>query len=370
MPVTKKKGTLFAIYADTPDRPASASSSSSSLSTKANPLPKSPSKKTSSSGNGSRKALGSLQPKAIDRSISSTSSVKGKSSEASKPRSKLVYEDSSENTIKQVKSTSDIPLKSKTNQPRVKSYTSVFQDENASSSSIQLTSSRSTTKTSVGPSRKSAPTPLAPSQPIKRSRDLLSPLPITAPTTSTKTTSTTTIVRTDDPSESPAKRNRITVESTSTPVRVGRKEVIADDKENVPPPPDYSPITSDSPASRTRSKIRALTLSTSGGSPLRSRRNDTDTDRRVGRVEKLVGDGRGTLSLKKGRELSNLINDRSTEEEIRTFKPSPIKGKSTKGVEVEVEMLGDVSEAYGAERGNEPEGFKSQRVSVELVLIR
>ncbi|WWD10283.1 hypothetical protein V865_008418 [Kwoniella europaea PYCC6329] len=387
MPITKKKGTLFAIYADTPERPSSStSSSSSSLSTKINNQPKSPSKKSSSSSlasNGTRKALGTLQPKALDRSttsIGSNGKDKTKTKFESSAKSKLVYTDPvGDVPIKQTKSTSDIPLKSKysttQNQPRTKSTINVFNDENSISTS-RSTSKR--TKPLSGPSspktRKSAPTPLAPSQPIKRSRDLLSPLPIVAPTSSTQASSSSgnaVIARVDDPSESPAKRNRIGLESTSTststPVRVGRKdkETEMEDKENIPVGMGYSPITSDSPASRTRSKIRALTLSsTSGGSPLRA--ETTTTVRKVKRVERLIGDGRGTLTLKKGRELSDLVNAKgenaSLENAIKSIKPSPTK----KGVEVEVQMLGDVSEAYGADRGVEPEGFRTQRVSTRI----
>ncbi|OCF55276.1 hypothetical protein L486_07389 [Kwoniella mangroviensis CBS 10435] len=391
MPITKKKGTLFAIYADTPERPSSStSSSSSSPSTKINNQPKSPSKKSSSSSlasNGTRKALGTLQPKALDRSttlIGSNGKDKTKTKSESSARSKLVYTDPvGDVPIKQTKSTSDIPLKSKStttqNQSRTKSSINVFNDENSISTSTSTSSKR--TKPLSGPSspktRKSAPTPLAPSQPIKRSRDLLSPLPIIAPPTSIKASSgsgNAAIARVDDPSESPAKRNRIALESTSTststPVRVGRKdkEIEMEDKENIPVGMGYSPITSDSPASRTRSKIRALTLSR--GSPLRAER--TTTVRKVKRVERLIGDGRGTLTLKKGRELSDLVNaegegeNGSLENAIKSIKPSPTKRSNGKGVEVEVQMLGDVSEAYGADRGVEPEGFKTQRVSTKI----
>ncbi|WWC61253.1 uncharacterized protein I303_103834 [Kwoniella dejecticola CBS 10117] len=418
MPVTKKKGTLFAIYADTPDKSSSSASSSSSSSLSSKPaktVPTSPSKRTSS---GSRKALGSLQPKAIDRSTSSTSSIsKGKVIDSDNAKSRDLPPKSKPIDVahKSQKLSHHSQSVSAPNKTRTKSSLAIFNDENSTSTKSTSTSTSTSRKlpiptTSLKPfssfasasspkTRRSAPTPLAPShnQPTKRTRDLLSPLPIidhpSNPTSRASPRAKESIEnRLDDPSESPLKRNKLTPTthvptstSISTPSRVRRVQVNngsdEKDKENIPLP-IFSPE-GDSPASRTRSKIRALTLS-SGHSPLSTGRTATGSNRaqaqarrEVDRFGNLIGDGRHAFTLKKGREVSGLLQEdlhETLENSIKALQPSPTKksgrGKATATASAikEIEMLGDVSEAYGAVRGNEPEGFKTQRVSFNLLV--
>ncbi|WRT67002.1 uncharacterized protein IL334_003968 [Kwoniella shivajii] len=400
MPVTKKKGTLFAIYADSPDRsqsqPQSQSSSSSTHSKQVGNIPKSPTQR-SSTGTNSRKALSLLQPKAV-------SSVSSDRSSDFKSKKFDLYDDQSEDVPLKTKSVTSeensSALKTKSrlitttianstksqtttlNQPinpkfKSKSSITVFSDENSRSSSTLIPTRRTASaplavQPRLQPQLQPQPQSQSQSQSIKRSRDLLSPLPIlSAP--ATKATATTSKVRSqvqaevrEDPSESPAKRTRAAL-STPSRAKTGSSrtepEVRISDKENIPVP--YSPggeidSINDSPATRTRSKLRALNLSTQTSSPLRSNMRSEA----VSRVERLVGDGRGTLTLKKGRELAMLLGDEDTEREIKALKGSPESKKTRgKGITVEVPMLSDVSEAYGAE-GYEPEGFKTQRHSI------
>ncbi|WVF72322.1 hypothetical protein IAT40_007135 [Kwoniella sp. CBS 6097] len=453
MPVTKKKGAIFAIYADSPLRGSSPppSKSASSSSFKAASAPKSPSKrsalgnnKTGVVGTGStRTVLSSLQPKAVKpSSASSLSQSSGKARSA-----QLTLEDGplklkstiSTTTItnkptvttqskSQIKVFADEPsTKAKT---RTKSSISVFSDENTATASTStlsatqhakpsssLTKGRSALGVKADPQtqtkpRRTASSALAPLQPqslgagtstaSKRSRDLLSPLPILAPTTSstsqivaTGTSSSnsaatrpaetrvtqTEVTDVDLIGESPAKRNRTSI--NTTPLRTSRVGVIrttVDDKENVPPTTTTStttdmwglPGTPDdldgSPATRTRSKIRALTISGSprgvgvgagAGSPLRSSR--VGLANRERRIESLVGDGRGTLTLKKGRELAMLMsNGNGNGNGNGENEGHGVEKKYGKGAAVRADgALVDVSEAYGAS-GDEPEGFRSQ----------
>nr|XP_019013432.1 uncharacterized protein I206_01499 [Kwoniella pini CBS 10737]OCF52213.1 hypothetical protein I206_01499 [Kwoniella pini CBS 10737] len=371
MPVTKKKGSLFAIYADTPDKSSSsASSSSSSLSIKTSKTgTTSPSKRSSSS---SRKALTSLQPKALE---STKTENKGKS---------VSLQD--ENSKSKISTSDLLPLKSKlsefTNKShthshsaptknRTKSSIQIFNDENSisvkTSRKIPTTTLKSSinTITSSPKSRKSAPTPLATShnQSTKRTRDLLSPLPILDVSSSSGASHPRPKDkfenRLNDLNESPLKRNKISPSQSRNTIQQG---IEINDKENIPPV--FSPDSSnDSPASRTRSKIRSLTLS-SGQSPLSSRIQSSRKE--INKFGELIGDGKSTLTLKKGRELSGLLQqdlDQNLENTIKILQPSPTKksGKSTSTTIKDIDMLGDVSEAYGAERNNEPEGFKTQR---------
>ncbi|WWC85357.1 uncharacterized protein L201_000220 [Kwoniella dendrophila CBS 6074] len=454
MPVTKKKGTLFAIYADTPERPSSsASSSSASLtSSKIQNIPKSPSKRTSS-----RKALGSLQPKPIEKPTSTLKSKglggdenkNGHNSNKHKPLNEDI-KTLSKNKLPSLSSikSSDLPLKTKSQlseQPtqsltsiltktRTKSSIAVFSDDPpATTSKSELSTinkSTSSTSTSTSNQRKplsssipkvvtsspkarklAPPAPIlttSPSGSFKRSRDLLSPLPIIPTSTTTLSSSSsrknlTVEERSDDPSESPAKRNKLSTHfhvldestlastSTSTPTRrILNRSLDSNfslgDKENIGSPIvapiNCSPASSvnDSPASRTRSKIRALTLNCTQ-SPLRgngnegiSTRNRSNTSGstrvKVNKVERLVGNGRNTLTLKKGRELSNLITDENTEAQVKKLVGSPLSSKSKKGINdheiKDIDMLGDVSDAYGANKFDEPQGFKTQRVSSQF----
>ncbi|WVQ98608.1 hypothetical protein IAU59_005738 [Kwoniella sp. CBS 9459] len=212
---------------------------------------------------------------------------------------------------------------------KTSSSSSVFAPQGSRSrTALGVKNDDSQAQTQISKSRRTAASALAPLQPqslglgsstaSKRPRDLLSPLPILAPaittTTSVKATETSagdgvdsTIsphTRTEstgqvqvsevafDPiGESPAKRNRTSF-NAATPQRASRVlRTTVDDKENVPPTSTTTttmttafglPGTPDdldgSPATRTRSKIRALTISSgsphdtgvSSGSPLRS----------------------------------------------------------------------------------------------------
>lgn len=76
-----------------------------------------------------------------------------------------------------------------------------------------------------------------------------------------------------------------------------------------------------------------------------------------------VGDGRGTLTFKKGRQIGTYVNGRGIEESSssRSSKEvvsTPSSSKKGKGRSVTPDgPLVDVSEAYGAS-GDEPEGFR------------
>lgn len=76
-----------------------------------------------------------------------------------------------------------------------------------------------------------------------------------------------------------------------------------------------------------------------------------------------VGDGRGTLTFKKGRQVGTYVNGRDIEEgsSSRSSKEvvsTPSSSKKGKGRSVTPDgPLVDVSEAYGAS-GDEPEGFR------------
>jgi hypothetical protein len=76
-----------------------------------------------------------------------------------------------------------------------------------------------------------------------------------------------------------------------------------------------------------------------------------------------VGDGRGTLTFKKGRQAGTYINGRDVEEgsssrSSKEIVSTPSSSKKGKGRSVTPDgPLVDVSEAYGAS-GDEPEGFR------------
>ncbi|OCF35378.1 hypothetical protein I317_06319 [Kwoniella heveanensis CBS 569] len=458
MPITKKKGAIFAIYADSPVRGLGSDSSPTSGLT-ASPLQKSPrsashkrvasealsSKKTAGAmqkGSGpTRTVLSSLQPTALKPSSysSSSSSTLGKSklvhaedaplklksaSQAMSAKSTIRTQTQSKSQIKVFSDEQPSSKVTSSTKPRMKSTISVFSDENplpsSSSASVnQQNRSTSSAKSRTAPGvkaddtqasiqtqsksrkRATAASALTPLQPhslgisgtstgtaSKRPRDLLSPLPILAPAVTTTTTSgavaastnsvgpasitavdgTTrqTDVAADPIGESPAKRNRTSI--NTTPIRASRairSNMVLDDKENVPPttttlfglPGTPDDLDGGSPATRTRSKIRALTISGgsphgAAGSPLRSipGAGGRGIANRERRIESLVGDGRGTLTLKKGRELAMLMGNGEG------------LGKG-KGPAVRADgALVDVSEAYGAS-GDVPEGFRTQGVS-------
>jgi hypothetical protein len=76
------------------------------------------------------------------------------------------------------------------------------------------------------------------------------------------------------------------------------------------------------------------------GSTLNKRTSDRASDEAA-----VVGDGRKTLTLKKGRAVAGILHGQTGDAEANGL---VVKADS---------VLADVSEAYGAE-GDEPEGFK------------
>ncbi|KAK4687733.1 hypothetical protein P7C73_g2392, partial [Tremellales sp. Uapishka_1] len=185
------------------------------------------------------------------------------------------------------------------------------------SDSPASTSSSSSSRPAASPTKRPPRKALAPIQPLALNPTISQPSsqskslkPSVNPKLSTATKSSSTLQRPPLP-KNPSRR-QIDIFSSpapattiSTPKRTNQPEK---NKENVPPP--------DSPAARTRSKTSA------SSSPL-------------------LGDGRGTLTLKKGRILGEMCREK--------------KGRS---FEVLADSpLSDVSEAYGAS-GIEPEGFR------------
>lgn len=77
-----------------------------------------------------------------------------------------------------------------------------------------------------------------------------------------------------------------------------------------------------------------------------------------------VGDGRGTLTFKKGRQVGTYVNGREVEDvsssrSSKEVESTPCSSKKGKGRSVTPNgPLVDVSEAYGAS-GDEPEGFRA-----------
>nr|XP_031858366.1 uncharacterized protein CI109_006242 [Kwoniella shandongensis]KAA5525438.1 hypothetical protein CI109_006242 [Kwoniella shandongensis] len=361
MPVTKKKGAIFAIYADSPDRAAPSTTSSSSSSSAAASSSTSKAKLVKgSSGTGTsptkrsstqRKALSSLQPRAI--TSTSTTSL----------RSTGKYDI---NTLKQTKN--DFVVDGKVDQLKSKSKSKlqIFSDDaplGTTKTSTKHTSSRKLQPLSLSQSTLST----------KRTRDLLSPLPID-PAPRVRTKDQDSLQKEDGTStrqsqnqsqratngESPLKRNRTTPSTTHLHLSPAAAAAAAAgggvfDKENVPP-------SDGSPATRTRSRTSSLASSTTTItlSPLRF----TNTTPQQRRVESLLGDGRGTLTLKKGRELARIMDSETfgmTTTTVFASTEEKSTGPKGKGLGVKADgALVDVSEAYGA-GGDEPEGFKTQR---------
>ncbi|KAK8869926.1 hypothetical protein IAR55_000494 [Kwoniella newhampshirensis] len=382
MPVTKKKGAIFAIYADSPDRSDPSHllpSTSSSSCIRPPPPPQHRSMKGGSSSASSpsttkrtqRKALSSLQPKPLSSASTTTTTTTINHNHPNIIQSK--------STISEQEIT-----KSKT---KSKSVLTVYSDD------VNLVKPSTATSTTTGVSRTSRtkenkPAPLAQSVSqtlsVKRNRDLLSPLPIeVAPRRISSHEESDTVVEgvasavaggslRSTNGQSPAKRNR----TVSSPVNVQRSiqlstmsatydnattDVDPIDKENVPPPTMEQ---EGSPATRTRSKTRHSSISQITLSPLRF--TSTPQGRRR-RAEDLVGDGRGTLTLKKGRELARIMDaEIFGMVSISAEAGAAEKGKKRGGLRERAVRpdgaLVDVSEAYGAD-GVEPEGFRTQRVS-------
>jgi len=273
MPITNKKGAIFAIYADSPSHPTT---SSSRLATQSDSPVKRPT---------SRKALTAIQPKVIKGFPSS--SAKSDSNEKGK-------------TTPKSSSTSVNP---KPVQPRVSSA-----------------------------SRRQVPVPPPRSAPSKRQLEIFSSSSVSSPPL------------VSHPSPSAASRPAANGSSAETPAKRGRLTPVQSrvDKENQPPL-----SASDSPASRTRARTRA-------------------------RADSLVGDERGTLTLRKGRAIATLLAEENAagssmsitgivvgfeQRSPETSGRRRSEGKGKGGSGLEVRPLADVSEAYGAS-GAEPEGFR------------
>ncbi|KAI9638580.1 uncharacterized protein MKK02DRAFT_31994 [Dioszegia hungarica] len=264
MPVTKKKGAIFAIYTDSPAKSTRSHTHNPSPSTTSaftHTSTVSPTKKSTS-----RKALATVQAKSVGFPSDPLSKADKGKGRADAPIPTLA-----ENAIPSVNYKSLSRTTGPATTKRIPSTTSKRQFE------------------------------------IFRAQSPSAPPSPTAPIPSSRL------------AESPLKKTR------ATP----RRSQLDDDDmdlENVAP-------VLDSPASRTRSRVRAAS-SAGLASPLAPLRL---ASRAAG--EALLGDGRGTLTLKKGRAMAKLM----------------------KGAEVGVgDVLGDVSEAYGAE-GSAPAGFTTQR---------
>ncbi|WVR05061.1 hypothetical protein IAU60_002073 [Kwoniella sp. DSM 27419] len=419
MPVTKKKGAIFAIYADSPVRGGEVPESRQTvakLRTIQPPVKAEP-------GSTRRKALTSLHPVPVARPLgtrdaglsgakSNILSDKVAAADVQGGKGQLGEVSKAQKTAKPISNAGQGENTSRVTS-RGKSAFSVFSDH-PSREEKSITNGLDTAHSTVERSARkplSGPHPILglapPAQPTKRTRDLLSPLPI-VPRGHSHThhsASATAHVRPADteddahPSigQSPAKRTK---PSPRQPLQTQRTHTQRTDKENLPPCPTSPDDLGGSPATRTRSKIRALSLaeSPSGPSPLRVRSSITtsatfgaapsaDAGSTMRRTGRLLGDGRGTLTLKKGRELATLMNDSWAEERAGDIDAAPrLKGMTASlGSEPSVKgqrqskktsepvfglahrvrpdgALADVSEAYGA-NGEEPSGFRTQRVS-------
>ncbi|RSH91213.1 hypothetical protein EHS25_009512 [Saitozyma podzolica] len=298
MPVTKKKGAIFAIYADSPGRDPSGPSDATNPELRSRSPSKRPSAggvpgQTVQTGQASRKALSSVQPRSIGFPSAPSSALKPKSTTADG------------NTALD----SDFPLK-----PTPKPVGAV-----GSTNPKPLATSR---RSNPPPPPKTAPSkrqleifssPSAPQpQPQQQSITSSRPIPPTSHTTSTGA-STSAFSSTSHQPVSPAKRTR----SSPTTAEVQY------DKENHPP------SALDSPASRTRSRTR-LPLSAVPASPAVATKN------------RLIAKADGKLSSSPKKSALKAGTNGLKAREVRADGP-----------------LVDVSEAYGAS-GAEPDGFKTQ----------
>ncbi|WVQ71466.1 hypothetical protein IAR50_001004 [Cryptococcus sp. DSM 104548] len=335
MPVAKKKGAVFGIYADSPAKESQPQPTRFS--------PRRPS-------NTARKALTSkpVAPTAAAsfKSLASSTSLKGKSvsdTSASKPKSS--------------KSSLQIFSDPEPSKPKSASgVTGVTKRRNAPTS---LTATQS------------LPLPLGGSKATKRTRDLLSPLPIFDDNSNSQSeASRRPALRSKDTGLSPAKRGRTALSATESspamlpasrapsasvaPSSSRRRTPHVLDQENAPPPRVFGELEG-SPATRTRSKTRgfdfAITLS-----PLTFR--DSPQHRRRSEVERLMGDMPG---------LSGAVDPglRPNSEATGSGSPKSAKRSGSNmpkalGEAVNADgALADVSEAYGAS-GSAPVGFSSQ----------
>ncbi|WVN85220.1 uncharacterized protein L203_100365 [Cryptococcus depauperatus CBS 7841] len=327
MPVAKKKGAVFGIYADSPDHSAPLTTIVPTLT--------SPTRSSTS-----RRALSSLQPKPVASVHSRISPLRSVSGLKEKPLS-------------------DVPVKSKS---KPKSTLEIFADPEPSRP-------KSLSGVSGATKRRNVPTPLVTTQSLpaplgastfsKRSRDLLSPLPIFSERKENDGISHQPTIRSET-GQSPAKRGRITLSAAdSSPAIMNsslQRSKGARDKENVAPSISINEIEG-SPATRTRSKAHVVQLDFSMTlSPLTFR--DSPQRRRT-EVERLIDDQLGAGRRKK-QTVEEMIDQASPKITKCVNEKSDSSKSKGKGFEVLADgALADVSEAYGA-KGNAPSGFTSQ----------
>lgn len=334
MPVTKKKGAVFAIYTDSPDRHPQ-------------PLPKQPTRTSPRrSTNISRKALTSLQPKSLVPLPSKTLSLK-------------------QSAVLKKKSQADAPIK-----PKSKSTIQIYTDPEPlkpnSSSVIGGTAIKRRAPTSTLVANQSLPIPST----IKRTRDLLSPLPIFSDSQENEGASRRPTTRSET-GRSPAKRGRTVLSAVgSSPAIISsvsrRKKEITVNKENSAPSTLLFDDFEGSPATRTRSKVRNMPFEFSVTlSPLNFR--DTPQQRRRTEVERLLGDSPVLGVNATRRDTVEEMIDHGSPKAEKTGGGKPLAGKTQgKGMAVQPDgALADVSEAYGA-KGIAPDGFTSQGVSISF----
>ncbi|TYJ57174.1 hypothetical protein B9479_002089 [Cryptococcus floricola] len=335
MPVAKKKGAVFGIYADSPARDPHPQPTRSS--------PRRPS-------NTARKALASkpVAPTAAasSNSLASATSLKGNfllDTSSSKPKS-------------------------------TKSSLQIFSDPEPSkpksASSVTGVTKRRNAPTPLAPTQ-SLPLPLGGSKATKRTRDLLSPLPIFDDNSNTqREAARRPALRSKDTGLSPAKRGRTALSAAESspailsssrapsasvaPSSSRRKTPLISDQENAPPPRVFGELEG-SPATRTRSKTRGFDFSITL-SPLTFR--DSPQHRRRSEVERLMGDMPGLRgAVDPGlRDVSEVTEHGSP----KSGKTGATKTPRALGEPVDADgALADVSEAYGVS-GSAPIGFSSQ----------
>lgn len=336
MPVTKKKGAVFAIYTESPDR-------------NPQPLSKQP-RRTSPrrSTNRSRQALTSLQPKSLVPPPSKTLSLK-------------------QSAVSKKKSQADVPVKPKS-KSTIQIYTDPEPSKPKSSGVIGATAIKRRAPTSTLVT--SQPLPAASS--IKRTRDLLSPLPIFSDPQENEGASRRPTTRSET-GRSPAKRGRTVLSAVeSSPAVISsvsrHKKEITMNKENSAPPTLLFEDFEGSPATRTRSKVRNMPFEVNMTlSPLNFR--DTPQQRRRTEVERLLGDSPILGVNATRRNTVEEMTDHGSPKAEKTGRGKPLAGKTQgKGMTVQPDgALADVSEAYGA-KGDAPEGFDSQGVSISLFI--
>lgn len=294
MPVTKKRGAIFAIYADSPVKTppragaSAAPGKSAQLSARATALSGSPSKLHTAVP---RRALAAIQPSRLQVLIPEPS-ANGENAKIAKPEKSGKNANHERGAL--------IEKSSKISVPPLRT-----------SSALKSTSSKTVSKRQfeifTPPSPEAKPSALSPSP--KRPAAVVRPAAKSAASGS-------------KPPPSPPKRLRC------GPSEDKNEEEGQDDfKENCPP---ISGV--DSPASRTRSRTTAPALAQSR--PRHSKApvmRDLQAEDVLREGQPFVGDGRGTLSLKKGR--------------------------SAAGVLARALPLSDISRQYGA-TGIEPQGFK------------